>query len=49
VGFYSEVVFPRFCDLLLSKPFIAKQRRTLLASAYGDALEVGFGTGLNLP
>jgi len=48
VGFYSEAVFPRLCDLCLNSPFVAKQRRTLLASAHGDVLEIGFGTGLNL-
>src|SRR5207249_2417156 len=32
VGFYSEVVFPRLCDLVLNRPFVARQRRTLLAS-----------------
>lgn len=48
MGFYSEVIFPRLCDLLLNRPFVAKHRRNLLATACGDVLEVGFGTGLNL-
>jgi len=49
VGFYSEVIFPRLCDLLLGRPLIVRQRQTLLASARGEVLEIGFGTGLNLP
>jgi ubiquinone/menaquinone biosynthesis C-methylase UbiE len=49
VGFYSQVIFPRLCDFLLNKPFVAKHRRELLALAHGDVLEIGFGTGLNLP
>jgi ubiquinone/menaquinone biosynthesis C-methylase UbiE len=49
VGAYSQVIFPRLCDLLLGRPFVAKHRHQLLATAYGDVLEVGFGTGLNLP
>jgi ubiquinone/menaquinone biosynthesis C-methylase UbiE len=49
VGFYSEVIFPRLCDLLLNSSVVAIHRRTLLATAYGDVLELGFGTGLNLP
>ena len=49
MGFYSQVIFPRLCDLLLNRPFVAKHRQQLLATAYGDVLEVGFGTGLNLP
>lgn len=48
MGFYSEVIFPRLCDLLLDRPFVAKHRQRLLATACGDVLEVGFGTGLNL-
>jgi ubiquinone/menaquinone biosynthesis C-methylase UbiE len=49
VGFYKQVIFPRLCDMLLDRPFVAKQRRELLAHAHGDVLEIGFGTGLNLP
>ena len=48
MGFYSEVIFPRPCDLLMDRPFVAKHRQRLLATAYGDVLEIGFGTGLNL-
>jgi SAM-dependent methyltransferase len=49
MGFYSHVIFPRLCDLLLGRPLIARHRRELLAQAAGEVLEVGFGTGLNLP
>jgi ubiquinone/menaquinone biosynthesis C-methylase UbiE len=49
VGFYSQVVFPHLCDFLLNRPFVAKHRRELLAHAFGHVLEIGFGTGLNLP
>jgi len=49
VGIYSQVIFPRLCDLLLGRPFVARHRRELLAHAAGDVLEIGFGTGLNLP
>jgi ubiquinone/menaquinone biosynthesis C-methylase UbiE len=49
VGFYSAVIFPRLCDFVLGRPFLAKHRRALLAEAHGDVLEIGFGTGLNLP
>jgi ubiquinone/menaquinone biosynthesis C-methylase UbiE len=48
MGWYSRVVFPRLCDFLLNKPFVARQRRELLALAHEDVLEIGFGTGLNL-
>ena len=49
MGFYSQVIFPRLCDLLLNRPLVAGHRRELLAHAQGDVLEIGFGTGLNLP
>jgi protein-L-isoaspartate O-methyltransferase len=49
LGWYSNVVFPRFCDLFLGRGVVAKRRQELLASAYGNVLEIGFGTGLNLP
>ena len=49
MGFYSDVIFPRLCDLLLNRPLVAQHRQQLLATACGDVLEIGFGTGLNLP
>ena len=47
--FFSEVIAPRLCDLLLNKSLLVRHRRGLLAQACGDVLEIGFGTGLNLP
>jgi ubiquinone/menaquinone biosynthesis C-methylase UbiE len=49
MGFYSQVIVPLLCDFGLDRPFVARYRRELLAHATGDVLEVGFGTGLNLP
>ncbi len=49
MGFYARVIFPRLCDLLLNTAAVARHRRALLAHAAGDILEIGFGTGLNLP
>jgi ubiquinone/menaquinone biosynthesis C-methylase UbiE len=47
--FYSQMIFPRLCDFFLNTPLVAKHRRELLAHASGNVLEIGFGTGLNLP
>jgi ubiquinone/menaquinone biosynthesis C-methylase UbiE len=47
--FFSQVIVPRLCDFLLNKSLLVRHRRELLAGACGDALEIGFGTGLNLP
>jgi ubiquinone/menaquinone biosynthesis C-methylase UbiE len=43
------VIFPRLCDFGLDRPFVAEQRQHSLVSACGNVLEIGFGTGLNLP
>jgi len=49
MGFYSQTIFPRICDYLLGQPFIGEYRKELLANVDGRILEIGFGTGLNLP
>jgi ubiquinone/menaquinone biosynthesis C-methylase UbiE len=49
MGFYSRTIFPCLCDLIMRQPILAKYRRDLLAGAGGNILEIGFGTGLNLP
>jgi ubiquinone/menaquinone biosynthesis C-methylase UbiE len=49
MGFYSRVIFPRLCEAALNRPFVEVHRRKLLGQASGDILEIGFGTGLNLP
>jgi len=48
-SWYGRFLFPRLCDVLLNRPVVACQRRELLAQAGGKILEIGFGTGLNLP
>jgi ubiquinone/menaquinone biosynthesis C-methylase UbiE len=49
VGLYSRFIYPCVCDLLMRQEFLAKHRRELLAGVSGEILEIGFGTGLNLP
>jgi SAM-dependent methyltransferase len=48
-SWYARFIFPRLCDVLLNRPLLARQRRQLLAQAGGRVLEIGFGSGLNLP
>ena len=49
MGFYSRVIFPLLWEVALNQPFVAKHRHDLLSQASGEILEIGFGTGLNLP
>jgi ubiquinone/menaquinone biosynthesis C-methylase UbiE len=49
MGFYRRVIFPRLCDWALDQPLVDRYRKELLAEAGGQILEIGFGTGLNLP
>jgi ubiquinone/menaquinone biosynthesis C-methylase UbiE len=49
LGFYSRFIFPCICDLTLRQPLFARYRKELLTNASGHILEIGFGTGLNLP
>ncbi|HST20361.1 MAG TPA: class I SAM-dependent methyltransferase, partial [Blastocatellia bacterium] len=46
---YSTRIFPFFLDLMLDNEAIRRERRETLAPLYGRVLEIGFGTGLNLP
>ncbi|ACK71241.1 Methyltransferase type 11 [Gloeothece citriformis PCC 7424] len=49
MGFYSNVILPRLMDLTMSDPQITEYRKQVLSEVSGEVLEIGFGTGLNLP
>lgn len=49
MGFYAEKILPYLLDWSLSSPTLVKYRQECLAQVYGEVLEIGFGTGLNLP
>ena len=49
MGFYGEQVLPRVTDRLLGNRAFAKVRNETCVGLHGDILEIGFGSGLNLP
>jgi ubiquinone/menaquinone biosynthesis C-methylase UbiE len=49
MGFYGERVFPRIMNRLMDKPETRLIRSRVCADLSGDVIEIGFGTGLNLP
>ena len=48
MGFYDDRVLPRAVDLALGSPF-EQTRARVTAGLAGEVLEVGFGSGRNLP
>ncbi len=49
MGFYDQQIFARFYDCVMDRPHWAEHRKRQLADVAGDVLEIGVGTGLNLP
>ena len=49
MGWYSDAIFPRVYDWLVDTPHWARYRQEQLATVDGDILEIGVGSGLNLP
>ena len=49
MGLYRHHVFPWLCHKALGDEETARHRREALAGVYGEVLEIGFGTGHNLP
>ncbi|HEV2663606.1 MAG TPA: class I SAM-dependent methyltransferase [Blastocatellia bacterium] len=49
MGFYAKYIFPHILDWSAGAPEFGEYRRRALEPARGETLEIGFGTGLNLP
>jgi ubiquinone/menaquinone biosynthesis C-methylase UbiE len=49
MGLYATQIFPRLMDRVMSGKEFQRLRGLLLRGARGEVLEIGLGTGLNLP
>ncbi len=49
MGFYRERVLPRLLDCAMNTEAVREERARCLDGLSGEVLEIGFGTGLNLP
>ena len=49
MGWWSETVVPRAVHRSLDNPVVRGYREQVCADLSGDVLEIGFGSGLNLP
>ena len=49
MGFYGERVFPRIMNLVMNTKETRRIRAEVCAPLHGEVLEIGFGSGHNLP
>jgi ubiquinone/menaquinone biosynthesis C-methylase UbiE len=49
MGFYETHILPHFINVAMNTKAMQDERRRCLEGVTGSVLEVGFGTGLNLP
>lgn len=49
MGFYTDRVLPHYCNLACGSEKVGRLRQRVCAGLSGDVVEIGFGSGLNVP
>ncbi len=49
MGFYTDIILPTLCDLAMRNKQLVPFRPRVIAAAEGRVLEIGVGSGMNLP
>ena len=49
MGFYGDQVLPRFINVACGMKALKRLRSRVCAGLEGEVLEIGFGSGLNVP
>jgi ubiquinone/menaquinone biosynthesis C-methylase UbiE len=49
MAFYNDIILPRLCDLAMRNKRLVPYRERVIAAAEGRVLEIGVGSGRNLP
>ncbi len=49
MNFYNKYILPKFLSFEMKRKDMEKYRPSVASQAFGTVLEIGFGSGLNLP